>query len=112
MEISRRDLEEGKYDRQPGTAAVIGIVDDLTRSVGNNSSPIVHVTSGTYRPSRTLSAALAGMSAERRIGIATYGNDLMNAIKGDNSPAPVSQLPGELHAMARQAVDLKAALAA
>ncbi len=110
MQISRRDLEGGKYDRQPGTAAVIGIVDEVTKASGDETSPIVHVTSGTYRPSRTLGAALAGLSANRLVGIATYGNDLLNKIKGDNATAPVSQLPGELHEMAAQAAKLREAL--
>ncbi len=110
MQISRRDLEGGKYDRQPGTAAVIGIVDEVTKASGNETSPLVHVTSGTYRPSRTLGVALAGLSANRLVGIATYGNDLLNEIKGDNAPAPVSQLPGELHEMAVQAAKLQEAL--
>lgn len=110
MKINRRDLEDGKYDRQPNTAAVIGIVDALTKNNKDESSPIVHVTSGTYRPSRTLGAAIAGLSVDRLVGIATYGNDLLNEIKGDNAPAPVNQLPSELHEMAVQAENLQAAL--
>ncbi|HET8991959.1 MAG TPA: hypothetical protein VFN31_02930 [Candidatus Saccharimonadales bacterium] len=112
MQISRRDLEGGKYDRQPGTAAVIGIVDEVIKASGDDTSPLVHVTSGTYRPSRTLGAALAGLKAKRLVGIATYGNDLLNEIKGDNAPAPISQLPGELHEMAEQAIKLSKALEA
>jgi hypothetical protein len=110
MQINRRDLEGGKYDRQPGTAAVVSIVDEVAKASGDETSPLVHVTSGTYRPSRTLGVALAGLSANRLVGIATYGNDLLNEIKGDNAPAPVSQLPGELHEMAVQAVKLQEAL--
>ncbi len=114
MQINRHDFvnEQGqsKYDKQPGTAAVIGIVDAVTKASGDNSSPLVHVTSGTYRPSRTLGAAIAGLTAERSVGIATYGNDLLNEIKGDNAPAPVGQLPGELHEMAVQAAKLREAL--
>lgn len=111
MQISRRDLGGGRYEKQPGTAAVIGIVDAITKAAGATISPVVHVTSGTYRPSRTLGVAIAGLSAERLVGIATYGNDLMNVIKGDTTPAPVNQLPGELHAMAQQGLKLKEALA-
>jgi hypothetical protein len=110
MQISRRDLEGGKYDRQPGTAAVIGIVNEVTNASGDYTSPLVHVTSGTYRPSRTIGAALAGLSANRLVGIATYGNDLLNEIKGEDAPAPVNQLPGELHEMAVQAAKLHEAL--
>ena len=114
MQIDRNnyvdDAGKAKYDKQPGTAAVIGIVDGITKAAGDESAPIVHVTSGTYRPSRTLGAAFAGLSAERPVGIATYGNDLLNEIKGDNAPAPVNQLPGELHEMAQQAIKLKEAL--
>jgi hypothetical protein len=112
MQINRRDLGEGKYDRQPDTAAVIGIVDGIAKAFGDNLNPVVHVTSGTYRPSRTLGAALAGLTAERPVGIATYGNDLMNKIKGDSAPPPVNQLPGELHEMAQKAIELKEALTA
>lgn len=110
MQISRRDLEGGKYDRQPGTAAVIGIVNEVTKTTGDETSPLVHVTSATYRPSRTMGVALAGLSANRLVGIATYGNDLLNEIKGANTSAPVGQLPGELHEMAVQAVSLREAL--
>ena len=110
MQISRRDLEDGKYDRQPGTAAVISIVDEVTRASGDSNSPLVHVTSGTYKPSRTIGAALASLSTDRLVGVATYGNDLLNEIKGDNAQAPVNQLPGELHEMAVQAAKLDEAL--
>lgn len=110
MQISRRELEGGKYDRQPGTAAVIGIVNEVTNASGDYTSPLVHVTSGTYRPSRTIGAALAGLSANRLVGVATYGNDLLSEIKGDNSPVPVNQLPSELHEMAVQAAKLHEAL--
>ena len=105
------DTGKAKYDKQPGTAAVIGIVDVITKTAGDESAPIVHVTSGTYRPSRTLGAALAGLSAERPVGIATYGNDLLNEIRGDNAPAPVDQLPSELHEMAQKAIELRESLA-
>lgn len=110
MQISRRDLEGGKYDRQPNTSAVIGVVDAVTKANGDENSPLVHVTSGTYRPSRTLGAALASLSTNRLVGIATYGNDLLNEIKGDNAPVPVNQLPSELHEMAVQAASLREAL--
>ena len=110
MQISRRELEGGKYDRQPGTAAVIGIVNEVTNASGDYTSPLVQVTSGTYRPSRTIGAALAGLSANRLVGVATYGNDLLSEIKGDNSPVPVNQLPSELHEMAVQAAKLHEAL--
>ena len=112
MQINRRDLDGGKYDRQPKTADVISIIDAITKAGGDGDSPIVHVTSGAYRPSRTLGVALAGLTADRLIGIATYGNDLLNKIKDDNAPPPVNQLPSELHEMARQAIDLRQALAA
>ncbi|MFI5270783.1 MAG: hypothetical protein ACHQT9_01925 [Candidatus Saccharimonadales bacterium] len=112
MQINRRDLEGGKYDRQPKTAHVIGIIDAITKAKGDGDSPIVHVTSGAYRPSRALGVALAGLTADRLIGLATYGNDLLNKIKDDNAPPPVGQLPSELHEMARQAEDLKQALVA
>ena len=110
MQVSRRDLDGGKYDRQPDTAEVIGIVDEVTKANGDDASPLVHVTSGTYRPSRTIAAALAGLSANRLVGVATYGNDLLNEIKGDDAPAPVNQLPGELYVMAVQAAKLREAL--
>jgi len=110
MKIDRKNLEDGKYSNQPGTADVIKIVDGITKADGDDSHPIVHVTSGTYRPSRTVAAALAGLSAERTVGIATYGNSLLNEIKGDNAPAPVGQLPGELHVMAQNAIKLQEAL--
>ncbi len=110
MQISRRDLEDGKYDRQPGTAAVIGIVNEVANASGDYTSPLVHVTSGTYRPSRAIGAALAGLSANRLVGVATYGNDLLCEIKGDDTPVPVNQLPGELHEMAIQATKLHEAL--
>jgi len=110
MQINRRDLENGKYDKQPGTAAVIGIVNEVTKASGDETSPLVHVTSGTYRPSRALGVAQAGIFANRLVGIATYGNDLLNEIKGDNTPAPVSQLPSELYEMALQTTKLREAL--
>jgi hypothetical protein len=110
MKIDRRDLGNGKYDRQPKAADVIGIINAVNKSHGIESTPIIHVTSGAYRPSRTLGVALAGLKAERLVGIATYGNDLLNEIKGDNAPPPVDQLPSELQEMAVQAVELKEAL--
>jgi hypothetical protein len=110
MQINRVDLPGGKYEKQPTTADVIGIIDRVTKNRGDSTSAIVHVTSGTYRPSRTVSAAIAGLSAERLVGVATYGNDLLNEIKGDNAPAPVNQLPGELNEMALQTNKLDEAL--
>lgn len=110
MQISRRELGDGKYDRQPETAEVIEIVNQVTRAAGDDSSPLVHVTSGTYRPSRAVGVARASLSANRAVGIATYGNDLLNAIKGDNAPAPLNQLPTELHVMAVESAKLHEAL--
>jgi hypothetical protein len=110
MQINRRELADKKYDRQPGTANVIAIVDAFTRAAGDESSAIVNVTSGTYRPSRTIGVALAGLSANRPVGIATYGNDLLNYIKGEDAPAPIGQLPSELHVMSQQLVKLDEAL--
>ena len=110
MQINRRELADKKYDRQPGTANVIAIVDAVTRAAGDESSAIVNVTSGTYRPSRTLGVALAGLSANRPVGIATYGNDFLNYIKGEDDPAPIGQLPSELHVMSQLVVKLDEAL--
>jgi hypothetical protein len=70
MQINRRNLEGGKYDRQPNTDQVIGIVDEFTKLRGDETSPLVHVTSGAYRPSRTVGVALASLSADRFVGIA------------------------------------------
>ena len=110
MQINRRELGGGKYDSQPGTADVIGIVDRVSRSLGDDTSPLVHVTSGTYRPSRAVGVALAGLSVDRLVGIATYGNDRLNQIKGETSAVPVNQLPGELHELAVQSNRLREAL--
>jgi len=110
MQINRRDLGNGKYDRQPGTADVISIVNEVNKANGDDISPLVHVTSGTYGPSRTIGTALASLSVNRLVGTATYGNDLLSEIKGDTSPVPINQLPGELHEMAVQAAKLHEAL--
>lgn len=111
MQVNRQELGGGKYERQPDAATIMGIIDNVTRASGNATSPVAHVTSGTYRPSRAVGVALAGLTTNRRVGIATYGNDLLNEVKGDNAPAPVGQLPGELHAMAQQVEKLKQTLA-
>jgi hypothetical protein len=103
------DLGKPKSDKQPNTAQVIGIIDAITKADGN-TSPIVHVTSGVYRPSRILGVALAGLLSERQVGIATYGNDKLNEVKGDNAPPPVGQLPAELHQMALNSVELQGLL--
>jgi hypothetical protein len=110
MEISRRVLENGKYDNQPRTDDVIAIVDAVSRAQGDEDSPIVNVTSGTYVPSRALGVAIASLSANRLVGIAAYGNDRLNKIKGTNARAPVDQLPAELHVVATRSVKLRQVL--
>lgn len=109
MKIDRRELGGGKYDRQPNAADVLGIVDAITREHGI-LAPLVHVTSGTYMPSRKVLGALASLRLNRVVATAAYGNYLLNEIKGENAPAPIDQLASELHVMAASAAELKKAL--
>jgi hypothetical protein len=111
MSIDRQDLEDGKYI-QPRTDDVISIIDGVLKLQNADKLPIAYVTSGTYRPSRAVSVALAGLSADRPVGLATYGNNLLNSIKGTDLPPPLGQLPSELNVMATELAKLKKALGA
>lgn len=110
MQISRRDLPDGKYELQPSGDRVIEIVDRLQRRRGDHISPIVLTTSGTYLPSRRVSVAIAGLTLGRKVTVAAYGNDRLNEVKGTDAPAPLDQLPSELYVLAEQTAKLEAAL--
>lgn len=116
LRIDREDyIDEDnnpKYKNQPDTAEVIGLVDAAQRQGGDRKTPVAFVTSGVYRPSRAVLTALAGLETGRHVGLVTYGNDLVNEVRGTDLPAPVKQLPGELQYMAEKSVDLEAALKA
>ncbi len=115
LRIDREDyVEDGKprYRKQPNTADIIGIIDAEQKLAWNTERPIAFVTSGVYRPSRAVLVALAGLETGRHVGLATYGNALVNEVRGTDLPPPVKQLPGELQYMAEMSVKLEEALGA
>jgi hypothetical protein len=118
LRVDREDyLDENnqpKYRNQPNTSDLIRLADAALRLGGNRDTPIAFVTSGVYRPSRAVLAAIAGLElgGRRHVGLATYGNDLVNEVRDTNLPPPIKQLPGELQYMAEMAVELRAALEA
>jgi hypothetical protein len=116
MRIDRKDYQENnvnKYRNQPQTTDIINIVDAFRETRGNRSAePIALATSGIYWPSRVVGLARAGLNINRIVGLTAYGNDLVNLVRGTNSPPPINQLPGELYKMAQEVVRLDEALAA
>ena len=115
LRVDREDYMDGdkpRYRKQPNTADLIGILDASQRLSYETSMPIAFVTSGAYRPSRAVLTALAGLRTGRQIGLVTYGNDLVNEVRGTDLPPPLNQLPGELQYMAEKTVELEAALQA
>jgi len=108
LRVDREDyIDEGgdhQYRNQPDAAALIKIVDSILRNNGDTIYPIAFVTSGTYQPSREVDGARAALSVNRKVGIPTYGTELLALVKGESIPAPgpVNQLPGEFHKMVLQ----------
>lgn len=121
MRIDREDYREDgqpKYRNQPGAVDVLNIVEQITGDAPTpfHLLPIAMVTSATYEPSRAVDAAIASTkiaeTTGRKIGIASYGTARLAAVKGEEvpAPAPINQLPGELHKMAREVAKLEAVL--
>jgi hypothetical protein len=103
-----------KYRKQPNTADIMSIVDGISAMQGDELLPVAFVTSATYQPSRMLDAVAVGLRTGRPMGIATYGTARLAAVKGKGeatpAPAPINQLPGELHKMALETQKLEAAI--
>ncbi len=110
LRIDREDYtdEEGqpKYRNQPGTAETIILVDKSTES---KEVPIGHITSGTYQMSREVDATRAALVTKRVVGVGTYGTAKLAEVKGEQTPAlaPINQLPGEFHKLAKQIAKLE-----
>ncbi|MGH9857008.1 MAG: hypothetical protein ACRD4B_04095 [Acidobacteriota bacterium] len=115
MRIDRENYvdEEGKpkYRKQPDTAAVLGIIDDVLTMAGKESSVAFH-TSSTYQASRQVDAVRAALQTGRQIGVATYGQESLAAVTGMEVPEPahINQLPGELNKLAQQVQKLEQAV--
>jgi hypothetical protein len=116
MRIDREDYadEAGakKYRKQPGTDAVMRIVDAASTELGDDSTPVAFVTSATYQASRSVDAAKAALATNRVVGVSTYGTERLAAVNGTTIPEPrrFEQLPGELHKMAQEVEKLRSAL--
>jgi hypothetical protein len=134
LEVKRENYVDAegkaKYRNQPDAAQVLTLVDAALRHpqvaqelgiatpgpdlklVGDNSTPIAHITSGTYAPSRMVDSARASLQTGRKIGVATYGTARLAAIKQEAAPAPVParQLPGEVNRLAEQVTKLRRTL--
>lgn len=116
MRIDREEYvgDDGsnKYRKQPNAADIMGIVDSISALQDDELLPVAFVTSATYQPSRMLDAVTTGFRIGRPMGVATYGTARLAAVKGEAtpSPAPINQLPGELHKMALETKKLEAAI--
>jgi len=110
MRIDRHDYDDGSFDRQPDTFDILRIVDEVWSLQDLARIPIAFVTSGVYRPSREVMVARFGLLANRRAGLVTYGNDMVNAVRDTDLPPPLNQLPGELYRQAEETVKLEAEL--
>lgn len=116
MKIDRENYtdEEGnaKYRNQPDSAAVIKIVSQVLSGNGDSDQPIAFVTSSTYQASREVDAAGVAVEIDRPIAVATYGSARLAATKGESAPAPapINQLPGELHKLAQNVESLRKVL--
>lgn len=119
LRVDRENYEEDghqKYRKQPDAAAIIGIVDAARKVDGGDGTniPISFVTSGTYEASRNVAATRAALETNRVVGVATYGTALLAKTKRETAlaPAPINQLPGELHKMAAEVAKLEEILRA
>ncbi len=116
LRVDREDYidENGKpkYRLQPTAADLMKIVDGVSTTLGDANSPVAYVSSATYQPSRMVDAAIAALGSQRTMGVATYGTARLAVVKGEAmpAPAPLNQLPGELHKTAEEAERLRAAL--
>lgn len=115
LKVDRENYIEGdqqKYRNQPGTADLVGVVDAVQKQEDDPTTPIALVTSATYEPSRLVDCVRASLVHNRTVGVAAYGSNCLAAIKGEDlpAPAPLNQLPGELHKLAQQVVKLEATL--
>jgi hypothetical protein len=107
------DEGKNKYRNQPGTAEIIGIIDGAL-TAQEDMAPVAFVTSSTYQASRQVDAARAALATGRKVGVPTYGTARLAVVKGEDmpAPAPINQLPGELHKMALQVDKLAAVVEA
>lgn len=115
MRIDREDYTdngEPKYRNQPGSADIIKIIDAITNVQFMGSLPLAFVTSSTYEASRSVDVVRAGLETGRTVAIASYGTERLARVKGESAPAPapINQLPGELHKLAQQVVKLEQTL--
>ncbi|MGH7241677.1 MAG: hypothetical protein ACREGB_05260 [Candidatus Saccharimonadales bacterium] len=116
LRIDREDyideLGAAKYRKQPGTDAVIRIIDSASSALSDETTPIALVTSSTYQASRSVDAARVALNADRVIGVTTYGTQRLARVNKGIVPEPkrLEQLPGELHKMAQEVIKLRDAL--
>jgi hypothetical protein len=104
MRIDREHFIGSTPGTPPNSGDVMKIVHEITRANGDDTSPVALVTSATYQPSREVDAARVAVQTGRTIGVPTYGTSRLASVKGEPvpAPAPINQLPGELHKLALQ----------
>lgn len=104
--------DQQKYRNQPGTADLVAVVDAVQKQEDDPIAPIALVTSATYEPSRLVDCVRASLLHNRMVGVASYGTECLAAVKGETvpAPAPLNQLPGELHKLAQQIAKLEVTL--
>jgi hypothetical protein len=97
---------ESKY-RQPDSAALLGIMDQILSAQGQTEQSLGLITSNTYA-SRALDVVRAGLSSGRNYFVGMYGRQTLATIKGEEVSAPtaINQIPGELHVIAGKLMQL------
>ncbi len=100
------DDGSNKYRNQPRTGDVVKLIADTQPE---DSAPIAFVTSATYQASHELAAVQSGLAMNRPVGVPTYGTARLAEVKGESvpAPAPINQLPGELHVAAQNVEKLR-----
>lgn len=113
--VDRNELPDGKYDKQPNSGQMVGILDKLLELHGDTTAQIGMASSGTYQPTRSLRVASQGLDTQRDIKFYSYGTETVGAVRKaiepeDNWQAPAKQVPEELGGMYNEVQKLKAKL--
>lgn len=93
----REQLDDGKYRYQPDTATILGVQAALLKAQGDESTPIVALTTQLYL-SRMYDTIRAGLLHDRVFGIAFSGRETRAKILDEPlaDDLPLEQIPGEL----------------
>lgn len=103
---------KAKYRKQPDSAGTMAIVSDALAASGDTGTALGFITGSNYQTSREVDAVRAMLSFGRIVAVPTYGAQRLARVKGKEvlTPAPINQLPGELHHIAKQIKKLEQSL--